>query len=91
MHVHYLFLREGAIATLDYVLLDMVQVNGWRQFPPLPAVRSCALYPHWQVLVYHERLCSQWHAIPCLLFPHTAPLEEHLMAWLVATGNSHNH
>ena len=81
----YLVLRDGAVAALDNVLLDVVQVNGGGQLAPLPAVRGSALHPHWQVLVNQEGLGAGGYLVPSLLFPHVAPLLEDSMTRLGTT------
>ena len=42
----HLVLTIDTVATLDNVLFDMPQVDGGRQFPPLPTGLRSAPHPH---------------------------------------------
>ena len=81
----YLILVVDTVATLDDVLLDMPQVDGGRQFPPLLAALCSAPHPDWEVLVNEECLGAGGYPIARLPLPDLRPLQEHIIAWLIAT------
>ena len=79
----HLVLGVGAVGTLDDVLFDVPQVDGGREFTPLPAGLCSAPHPHWQVLVNEEGLWTGRNPIPRLSLPNLRPLEEDIVAWFV--------
>lgn len=89
--VTYLILVIDTVATLHDVLLDVPQVDGGRQFPPLPTALSSAPYPDWQVLVDEKGFGASGNSITRLPLPDLRPLQEHIIAWLIATISVHMH
>ena len=83
-NVPYLILVVDAVATLDDVLLDVPEVDGGRQLPPLPAVLSRAPHPDRKVLVDEKRLGTGGDPITRLSLPDLRPLQEHIIARLIA-------
>lgn len=61
----------------------MVQVDGGREFSPLPAVSGSALDPDGQILINKECLGPWGYMFPSLLLPHLTPLCENIVPRLV--------
>ena len=65
----------------------MPEVDGGRQLPPLPAALCRAPHPDWKVLVDEERLGTGRDPISRLSLPDLRPLQEYIIARLIATSD----